>query len=67
MNNVNFSPDGKVSIDLQVTQISFIEAVAKSFNIPIITAKQYTLNALTDKRNNLLELVVEQFELDRNK
>lgn len=67
MNNVNFSPDGKVSLDLQLFMISFYEAVAISFNVPIITAKQYTLNGLTDKRNNLLELVAEQFGLDINK
>lgn len=67
MNNVNFSPDGQVSMDLQLFLISFSEAVAMSFNVPIVTAKQYTVNALTDKRNNLLELVAEQFELNRNK
>jgi hypothetical protein len=67
MINENFSPDGQVSIDLQLFQITMIEAVAKSFKVPIVTAKKYLCSALTDKRNNLLELVAEQFELDRNK
>lgn len=53
-------------IDLHVNIYSLVEAVCVGFSVDRNTSIDLIVDALMDKRNNILEIITEIYELKRN-